>query len=82
MTNLFWRNSQGLVDDTLNCKYKDFSIVKVVLPQTKEEQTAIAQVLQAADKEISLLKAKAGKLSEQKKGFMQMLLTGKKRLML
>lgn len=80
MTNLFWRNSQGLVDDTLNCKFKDFSIVKVMLPQTKEEQTAIARVLQAADKEISLLKAKAEKLQEQKKGLMQQLLTGKKRL--
>jgi len=80
MTNLFWRNSQGLVDDTLNCKFKDFSIVKVMLPQTKEEQIAIAQVLQAADKEISLLKAKAEKLREQKKGLMQVLLMGKKRL--
>jgi len=80
MTNLFWRNSQGLVDDTLNCKFKDFSIIKVFLPQTKEEQTAIAQVLQSADKEISLLKAKADKLREQKKGLMQQLLTGKKRL--
>ncbi|WKZ77528.1 MAG: restriction endonuclease subunit S [Candidatus Kapaibacterium sp.] len=80
MTNLFWRKSQGLVDDTLNCKFKDFSIVKVILPQTKEEQTAIAQVLQAADKEIQLLKAKAEKLREQKKGLMQVLLTGKVRL--
>lgn len=80
MTNLFWRNSQGLVDDTLNCKFKDFSIVKVMLPQTKEEQIAIAQVLQAADKEISLLKTKAEKLRELKKGLMQVLLTGKKRL--
>lgn len=80
MTNLFWRNSQGLVDDTLNCKFKDFSIVKVMLPQAKEEQTAIAQVLQATDKEINLLKAKAEKLKEQKKGLMQQLLTGKKRI--
>ena len=32
------------------------------------------------DKEISLLKAKAEKLKEQKKGLMQVLLTGKKRL--
>ena len=46
----------------------------------EEEQTAIAQVLQAADKEISLLKAKAEKLREQKKGLMQVLLTGKKRI--
>ena len=80
MTNLFWRNSQGLVDDTLNCKFKDFSIVKVELPQTKKEQTAIAQVLQAADKEISLIKAKTEKLRELKKGLMQVLLTGKVRL--
>ena len=80
MTNLFWRNSQGLVDDTLNCKFKDFSIVKVMLPQSKEEQTAIAQVLQSADNEISLLKTKAEKLREEKKGLMQKLLTGKVRL--
>jgi type I restriction enzyme S subunit len=46
----------------------------------KEEQTAIAQVLQVADREIQLLKTKADKLKEQKKGLMQVLLTGKKRL--
>ena len=45
-----------------------------------EEQTAIAQLLQVADKEISLLKAKADKLREQKKGLMQQLLKGKVRL--
>lgn len=44
------------------------------------EQTAIAQMLQAADKEISLLKTKVEKLREQKKGLMQVLLTGKVRL--
>jgi len=79
LMNLFWRNSQGLVDDTLNCKYKDFSIVKIQLPERKE-QTAIAEVLQAADKEIQLLKSKTERLREQKKGLMQVLLTGKKRL--
>jgi type I restriction enzyme S subunit len=79
MVNLFWRNSQGLVGDTLNCKYKDFSIVKATLP-LKDEQTAIAKILQAADKELDLLKAKTDKLKEQKKGMMQVLLTGKKRL--
>ena len=44
------------------------------------EQTAIAKVLQAADKELQLLKARTEKLREQKKGMMQVLLTGKKRL--
>jgi type I restriction enzyme, S subunit len=53
--------------------------VNVKFPPIKE-QTAIAQVLQAADKEISLLKAKAEKLRVQKKGLMQQLLTGKIRI--
>ncbi len=57
----------------------DFIKLEFLLPDYKE-QIAIAQVLQAADKEISLLKAKAEKLREQKKGLMQVLLTGKVRL--
>ena len=61
--------------------FDTFLQLEMKLP-TYEEQTAIAQVLQAVDREISLLKAKAEKLREQKKGLMQVLLTGKKRLML
>jgi type I restriction enzyme S subunit len=45
-----------------------------------EEQTAIAEVLQTADKEIELLKAKTEQLKEQKKGLMQQLLTGRMRV--
>jgi len=45
-----------------------------------EEQIAIAHFLQAADKELDLIRAKSDKLKEQKKGMMQVLLTGKKRL--
>jgi type I restriction enzyme S subunit len=45
-----------------------------------EEQIAIAQVMQAADREIQLLKTKCDKLKEQKKGVMQQLLTGKIRI--
>ncbi len=44
------------------------------------EQIAIARVLQSADKEIQLLKARTEKLREAKKGLMQQLLTGKKRM--
>jgi restriction endonuclease S subunit len=80
--NLFWRKSQGLVDDTLNCKFKDFAIVKVMLPPTKDEQSAIAQIILAAEKEIQLLKTKTNMLRKQKKGMMQVLLTGKIRLKL
>jgi len=57
----------------------DFIKLEFLLPEYKE-QTAIAQVLQAADKEISLLKLKAEKLREKKKGLMQQLLTGKIRV--
>jgi type I restriction enzyme S subunit len=80
LTNLFWRKSQGLVDDTLNCKFKDFSLVKISVPQNIKEQTAIAELLLVSDKEIQLLKTKLNNLKEQKKGIMQLLLTGKKRL--
>jgi type I restriction enzyme S subunit len=59
--------------------YDLFSKIKIKIPSI-EEQTVISQVLQAADKEINLLKAKAEKLKEQKKGLMQQLLTGKVRL--
>lgn len=56
-----------------------FRNIKLIAPQI-EEQTAIANVLQCADAEIQLLKNKLAQLKEQKKGLMQVLLTGKKRL--
>lgn len=51
MIHLFWRYSQGLVDDTLNCKYDSFRRVHVAIP-TVEEQRAITKVLNAVDEEI------------------------------
>lgn len=44
------------------------------------EQTAIAQVLTAADREIELAQQKLELLHQQKRGLMQQLLTGKKRV--
>jgi type I restriction enzyme S subunit len=76
----FFRNSQGMVSDTLNCKFKDFAIIKLLLPTNEEEQIAIAQVLNTADQEINLLTNQRNQLQLQKKGLMQQLLTGKKRL--
>ncbi|WP_208062172.1 hypothetical protein, partial [[Clostridium] scindens] len=49
----FWTHSQGLVNDTLNCKYLDFSQVKVNIP-TFHEQRAIAEVLIETHNEIEL----------------------------
>jgi type I restriction enzyme S subunit len=69
----------GRAHGLLNVTPSDFFSLKVIVPSI-EEQTAIAQVLQAADKEIQLLKMKCDKLKEQKKGLMQVLLTGKVRL--
>lgn len=45
-----------------------------------EEQKAIASVLVKADKEIELAKEKLASLQTQKRGLMQQLLTGKKRV--
>ena len=70
---------EGSIDRRGGLRWDAFSIIKIRIPSI-EEQTAIAQVLQASDKEIQLLKTKTEKLREQKKGLMQVLLTGKKRL--
>ena len=69
------------IRDGKQISYDDFCFVNIPYPSF-EEQTIIAQVLQAADKEIQLLKIKTDKLREQKKGLMQVLLTGKKRLII
>ena len=45
-----------------------------------EEQTAIAEILTIADRELQLQKEKLAQLQTLKKGLMQVLLTGKKRL--
>ena len=51
----------------------------VKLPSISE-QTAIAEILATADRELQLQKEKLAQLQTQKKGLMQVLLTGKKRL--
>lgn len=75
----FWTHSQGLVGDTLNCKYRDFGQVHICCPPLAE-QKAITEVLTAADREIELAKEKLERLRRQKRGLMQQLLTGKKRM--
>jgi type I restriction enzyme S subunit len=70
---------EGSIDRRGGLRWDAFSKIKVQVPSLKE-QIAIAQVVQAADKEITLLKTNLDKLKEQKRGLMQVLLTGKKRL--
>jgi type I restriction enzyme, S subunit len=62
-----------------NLSLSNINDLTVLYPEF-EEQTAIANVLQCADDELQLLKKKREQLKEQKKGLMQVLLTGKKRL--
>ncbi len=75
----FFRNSQGLVEDTLNCKFKDFSLVKVSIPEY-HEQVAIAAILTKANEQIKMSENHLSSLQQQKKGLMQKLLTGEIRV--
>lgn len=77
--HLFHRHSQGLVDDTLNLKWRHFSEIKVTIPEISE-QKAIAAIFRTADRELDLLRSQLDALREQKKGLMQQLLTGKVRV--
>lgn len=58
---------------------KEFVKIQWAMPSIKEQQK-IAAVLNTADKEIGLLTQKLEAYQEQKKGLMQQLLTGKKRV--
>lgn len=62
-----------------NIQQKDIKNFEILLPKI-EEQTAIAEILATADRELTLQKEKLAQLQTQKKGLMQVLLTGKKRL--
>lgn len=59
----------------LNIAVDDFFNSKILLP-LPEEQTAIAEVLSAADREIDLLQQDIEQEKQKKKALMQLLLTG------
>lgn len=69
----------GRAHGLLNISLSDFFGLKLYLPSL-QEQGAIAEVLKTSDKEIQLLQRKLDLVKLQKKGLMQLLLTGKKRL--
>ena len=54
--------------------------IKIISPPTKEEQTAIANVLSDMDTELDSLQQRLSKAQKIKQGMMQELLTGKTRL--
>ncbi|MBA5872253.1 MAG: restriction endonuclease subunit S [Nitrospira sp. CR2.1] len=66
-------NRQGL-------NFSQINSLKIPLPPTKAEQTAIAAVLSDMDAEIAALETKLAKARQLKQGMMQELLTGRIRL--
>lgn len=73
---LFYRFSQGIVDDTRSLKYYEFAKLHLTIPRDKQEQEAIAEILSASDKEISILQKELVQEKQKKKALMQLLLTG------
>ena len=71
-------NEGGRAHGLLNVTPSDFFNMHMRIPSI-EEQTAIASVLVNADKEIEIHKQKLVAMQAQKKGLMQVLLTGKRR---
>lgn len=69
------------IRDGKQISYSDFAYIKIPFPAL-QEQTAIANILSSCDEEIRLAQDKLAAMKEQKKGLMQVLLTGKRRVKL
>lgn len=67
------------IRDGKQISYSDFCYIKIPYPSL-QEQNAIANVFVSCDNEILLAKHKLNSFQQQKKGLMQVLLTGKKRV--
>lgn len=67
------------IRDGKQISYSDFCYIKIPYPSL-QEQNAIANVFVSCDSEILLAKQKLNRFQQQKKGLMQVLLTGKKRV--
>ena len=67
------------IRDGKQISYDDFCFVKIPYPNI-EEQKAISSILLQADRDIEIAKEKLLHLQNQKRGLMQVLLTGKRRI--
>lgn len=72
----FESKAEGTVLERKAVKVNDFIKFKIDVPIDIREQEAISNILQTADREINLLKKELEALKNQKKGLMQLLLTG------
>ena len=76
---LYQSMMEGSINRRGGLRWDSFSKIKIDLPPLRE-QKAISAFLKDADKEIELAKEKLASLQSQKRGLMQQLLTGKKRI--
>ena len=72
-------SSYGVHIEKMTFNYKSFLKLKTRIPQL-DEQIAISKVLEASELEIKRMKRYSKQLQIQKKGLMQQLLSGKKRV--
>ena len=72
-------SSFGVHIEKMTFDFDSFLSLEMLVPPL-DEQKAIVEFIQLIDREILLLKIKAEKLREEKKGLMQVILTGKTRL--
>jgi type I restriction enzyme S subunit len=77
--HIFEINTIGSIDRRGALRWNDFAKIKVALPSIAE-QRRIAEVLNACDREIELLRQQLDALRRQKRGLMQKLLTGQIRV--
>ena len=76
---IFTAYGEGTLIERIAVKLKDFLSVPVSIPDLAE-QNKIAAALNAADREVDLLRRELEFLGKQKRGLMQKLLTGEKRV--
>ncbi len=79
LIHLYQINTSASVDRRGSLRYDEFSGIHIWLP-SKPEQSAIAQVFDTLDQELSLLRAQRAAIDQQKRGLMQRLLTGQLRV--
>lgn len=75
LIHIFYRHSQGMVSDTWNLKYSNFSRIKWKFP-CFEEQKKIATILATIDSEIKTLQLKLTCLKQEKRSLMQTIFSG------
>ncbi len=76
---LYQSMMEGSINRRGGLRWDTFSTIKMDLPPLRE-QKAISAFLKDADKEIELANKKLNNLQSQKRGLMQQLLSGKKRI--